>query len=244
MTSLDIARPAPMIGRIMAIKPRVWKKTALVIAAMAALFLVALALDVGLSSWAHDSGLAPWLKNNPVLAHFIRVPGHFVFYSLPVCAAILLCQWAGGLRRGAALWKDPAIVLLAGIFSGINAPLKWAIGRIRPFHGVPPFELHPFKGGLLGLFNAEASLSFPSGDVSLAVAMSMSLTIVMPRFWPLWWTLALIVALERIAENAHYPSDTIAGAAVGIAAALLAEKTVRLLAAKDENPSSSTPVVI
>ncbi len=232
-----------MIARIMASKPRGLKKAAVVTVAMAALFFVALALDVPVSTWAHESGLAPWLKNNQLVTHFIRIPGDFRFYTSPVCVAILLSQWARGLRRGAALWKKPAIVLLAAIFSGINAPLKWAIGRIRPFHAVPPFELHPFKGGLIGLFKAEASLSFPSGDVSLAVAMSMGLTIVMPRFWPLWWTLAVIVALERIAENAHYPSDTVGGAAVGIAAALLAEKIVRLLAAKDENPSRGLSVV-
>ena len=83
----------------------------------------------------------------------------------------------------------------------------------------------------------EASYSFPSGDVSLAVAMSASLTMVVPRLWPLWWTLAIIVALERIAENAHYPSDIVAGAALGIAVAMLAKKIVQFLAGKDENSS-------
>jgi len=215
-------------------------KAVAVIASLTVGFLIALALDVPASTWAHESGLAEWLKNRWWLTHLIRIPGHFVFYALPVCAVILVSQWARGLRRGPALLKKPAIVLLAAIFSGINAPLKWMIGRIRPFHGVPPFELHPFHGGL---FNVEASLSFPSGDVSLAVAMSASLTMVMPRLWPLWWTLALIVALERIAENAHYPSDTVAGAALGIVAALLAQKIVQLLAEKQENLSGGISVV-
>jgi membrane-associated phospholipid phosphatase len=231
-----------MIARIMAIKSRGSRKAAIVAVGLAVLFCIALALDIPVSTWAHDTGLAAWLKNNQVVTHIIRFPGHFL-YTVAACVALLAIAWSAGFRRGSGLWKKPAIVLLAGIFSGINAPLKWAIGRIRPYHGVPPFELHPFKGGFLGLFNSEASFSFPSGDVSLAAAMSMSLTIVAPKLWPLWWTLALIVALERIAENAHYPSDTIAGAGVGIVAALLAEKIVQIIAAKDKNRSGGFPVV-
>ena len=60
----------------------------------------------------------------------------------------------------------------------------------------------------------------------------MSLGIVLPRLRPLWWTLAVIVGLERIAENAHYPSDVVAGAALGVGVALLANKMVSMLSKK------------
>jgi len=151
-----------------------------VIAAFIAAFFLSLFLDIPLSTWAHTSGLAPWLK-----------------FHVNV--------------------------------SGLNAPLKILIGRIRPYHGVPPFELHPFK---FGLMSAEASFSFPSGDASLAFAMAMSLSLTIPRLRPLWWMLAVIVGLERIAENAHYPSDVVAGAALGVGVALLARKAVPLLLTK------------
>ncbi|HEX4054153.1 MAG TPA: phosphatase PAP2 family protein [Tepidisphaeraceae bacterium] len=224
----------------MAAKPRGPKKSIIVVASLAVMFCIALVLDVPVSTWAHDSGLAGWLKGHWLLTHIIRIPGHFIFFTLPVCVVILIREWAKNDRDGPPVWKKPAIVLLAGILSGINALLKWMIGRIRPYHGVPPFELHPFKTGLL---NVEASYSFPSGDVALAVAMSASLTMVFPRLWPLWWTLAVIVALERIAENAHYPSDTVAGAALGIAVAVLARKMIRFLGKKDENSSGGFSVV-
>jgi membrane-associated phospholipid phosphatase len=216
----------------MANKPRVHKRTAIIATTLAILFVTALALDIPISTRIHQSGLDAWLKNQWDLTHIIRIPGHF-FFALAACIALLGIAWTAGFRRGSDLWKKPAIVFLAAIFSGINAPLKWTFGRIRPFHGVPPFQLHPFQGSL---FNTEASLSFPSGDVTLAAAMATSLTIVIPRLWPLWWTLATIVALERIAENSHYPSDTVAGAALGIGVALLAKKIVQLIAAKAENP--------
>ncbi len=229
-----------MIGHMAGPKPRASKKAVVVAASLAAIFCVALLLDIPLSDWAHDNGVAEWLKSHWVFTHIIRIPGNFAFSTLPICLVILIGTWVTGVRRGRALWEKPAIVLLAGILSGANIPLKWMVGRIRPFHGVPPFELHPFKVGLL---NVEASFSFPSGDVTLAFAMSASLAMIIPRLRPLWWTLAVIVALERIAENAHYPSDTVAGAALGIAMAVLAKKIVERLDDKDENSAGGPSVI-
>jgi membrane-associated phospholipid phosphatase len=223
----------------MANKPWGSKKIAVVAVSLTALFVIALALDVPVSTRVHESGVDAWLKNEWDLTHIIRIPGHFLF-TLVACVMLIGIAWTAGVR-GIALWRKPSLVLLAAIFSGINAPLKWMIGRIRPFHGVPPFQLHPFQGSL---FNVEASLSFPSGDVTLAAAMATSLTIVIPRLWPLWWILAIIVAIERIAESAHYASDTVAGAALGIGMALLAKKVVQLIAAEKENlpePFSDIP---
>jgi membrane-associated phospholipid phosphatase len=215
----------------MATQPCNSKKLVAVATILAILFIIALTLDIPLSTRVHQSGIDAWLKNQWDLTHIIRIPGHFIF-AIAACLTLLFIPLSAGIRHGPALWKKPAIVLLAGILSGINAPLKWAIGRIRPFHGVPPFQLHPFQGSL---FNVEASLSFPSGDVTLAAAIATSLTIVIPRLWPLWWTLAIIVAIERIAESAHYTSDTVAGAALGIAVALLSKKLVQLIAPEEDN---------
>jgi len=70
----------------------------------------------------------------------------------------------------------------------------------------------------------------------------MSLTLVLPRFWPIWWTLAIIVGLERIAENAHYPSDVAAGAALGIGVALIANWFVRTLCQRISNKEQETSI--
>jgi undecaprenyl-diphosphatase len=159
----------------------------------------------------------------PRLRFVLRFPG-LIWCPLIACGALLLRDWLNGRRL--PMGRDSAIVALSALFSGVNALLKWGIGRIRPFKGAGPFELHPFKGGLHGSMLAEQNLTFPSGDASLAFAMSASLTMVAPRWAVLWWLLGIMVALERIAENAHYPSDTVAGAALGIAAALAARATI------------------
>lgn len=209
--------------------PRPRRFGGIAIAAFAAVFVIALFLDIPLSTRAHDSGMAGWLKNHVLFTHIIRIPGNF-YSTLAVCAAMLAVEWSAGFRHAGGYVRKAMIVLLAGMLSGLNAPMKIIVGRIRPYHGVPPFELHPFK---FQLVNTEASFSFPSGDASLAFAMAMSLSLTMPRFWPLWWTLAVIVAIERVAENAHYPSDVVAGAALGVAVALMARWIVAVLTGRD-----------
>jgi membrane-associated phospholipid phosphatase len=201
-----------------------------------ALFIVAILLDVPLSTWTHNVGLAGYLKEHALLALIIRIPGNYAEYTLPLGVLIFLVRLSRDDRRN-DFWTGPVIVLLAGILSGINAALKLCIGRIRPYHGVPPFELHPFSRAIV---DAEAGFSFPSGDASLAFAMAASLSFVVPRLWPLWWTLAIIVGLERIAENAHYPSDVVAGAALGVACAYIARWFVRIFG--NSPPSPGTPV--
>jgi membrane-associated phospholipid phosphatase len=198
------------------------------IALFATAFLIALPLDIPLSTLAHTSGLAPWLKNQWLLTHIIRFPGNF-FFTLAVCGIMVLIEWAGNHRHGGKLIRSAMIVLFSGILAGLNAPLKFMFGRIRPYHGVPAFEFHPFRTDLL---STEAGFSFPSGDASLAFAMAMSLTLTLPRQWPLWWTLAVIVAVERVAENAHYPSDVVAGAALGVGVAFFARWVVTAVTKK------------
>jgi membrane-associated phospholipid phosphatase len=200
-----------------------------------AAFVIALFLDIPVSRWAHDVGLAHWLKDRPNLTHLLRFPGHFLF-TIAACIVLLAMTPRHGWSK---CWHNTAIVFLSGIFSGVNAPLKWSIGRLRPFHGATPFELHPFKGGIHGSWLAEQNLSFPSGDASLAFAMSASLSMVAPKLWPLWWAMGLLVAAERVAENAHYPSDTVAAGAVGIVAAMAARWVVRKCWPQ---PSASEPV--
>jgi membrane-associated phospholipid phosphatase len=199
-------------------------------------FVLALLIDVPVSRWAHTTGLAPWMKSRWWITHVIRFPGNFIF-TLAACAVMLAIAWTDGIRRGERLWRKSAIVLLAGLFSASNDPLKWIFGRIRPYQDVPPFELHPFKYGLM---HSEAGFSFPSGDATLAFAAAMSLAITIPRLRWLWWTLAVIVGLERIAENAHYPSDVVAGAALGVIVAVFAKKLVSIFAKNDANMPKDT----
>jgi len=99
-------------------------------------------------------------------------------------------------------------VSLSGIFIDL---LKWIGGRSRPV------EL--FAHGHYGFDYFRTSYeftSFPSGHAQTAFAMAAALTLLFPRWGiPLFLT-AGAVAVSRIILTAHYLSDVIAGAGIGI----------------------------
>lgn len=207
-------------------------------ALLAVVFAIATPLDLPLSHLAHESGVAPWLKSHHGVALLIRQPGIFYFYVPAVCIALLFAAHRRGENlNDPAAWRRPAIVLLAAVLSGVNAIIKIVVGRTRPYHGLPPFEFHPLGHNLPVPLT---SFSFPSGDASLAFAVATALTLIVPRYRFIWIALAVIVGLERIAENAHYPSDVVAGAALGIAVAIVARKLVDHFFKSDANPSRET----
>ena len=200
-----------------------WQKALAIAMGWAALMAVAVLLDVPLSRWAHASGLSEALKTHwSWAARTMRVFGNFLTYTAP--AAVLLFV----LRRR----RDAVFVALAGVFSGLNSPIKWLVGRHRPYHGFGVFEFHPCQGPVEGLMGMTSGLSFPSGDVALAAATSTALAILFPRWRWAAISVVLLVAAERIAEGAHYPSDTVGGALLGWAVALAARRIVAALGEK------------
>jgi membrane-associated phospholipid phosphatase len=188
------------------------------------IFAIALGLDVPVSTWVHDIGLSAYIKDSQGFRYYfihygLRFYGLF-WFTILACIVLIARK-----RTEASL-----IVLVSGIFSSVNQLVKWAVGRYRPFHGEPVFAIHPFIGGLAGLRHAEVSLGFPSGDATLAFAMTASLGWAAPKQRFLWWALGIWICLERIAEGAHYPSDTVAGACLGLFVAHVARRLVTLLA--------------
>ncbi|MAT66174.1 MAG: phosphatase PAP2 family protein [Gammaproteobacteria bacterium] len=57
--------------------------------------------------------------------------------------------------------------------------------------------------------------SFPSGHTLHAVAFTLIALAHFPALWPLLVPFTLLVALSRPALGLHYPSDVLAGAAIG-----------------------------
>lgn len=172
------------------------------------------AWDARIVEWIHTQGIDHATKEHFWWARKGQAkliwPGHFLCTLL---LAALIAIFHRTHFRGAST------LLLAGIFTGANSIIKWITGRPRPDAktGTASFTFHPFKGGLKGLFSQE-NLAFPSGDVALAVATAATLGYLLPRYRPLWYFMALIVAAQRVAENAHHLSDVLAAAALGIVA--------------------------
>ena len=97
--------------------------------------------------------------------------------------------------------------------------LKRVVQRPRPF---AVLDAHP-------LITEPSTYSFPSGDATFAFGGAVALAFVAPRWrWPAL-LFAAAVAVERVAVGVHYPSDALAGAAVGTLSGLLAPRLVSLL---------------
>jgi len=145
--------------------------------------------------------------------HLLRKRGH----PAPLEAAVKALATAG---EHSALW---AAIGAAGAFAdsgrrsrwiaagatgpiatGINFAIKVAVGRQRPL-----IEEHPRLG------RAPTELSFPSAHATSSVAGAIALGRVEPRLRPALLALAAAMCLSRPYLGMHYPSDVLAGAALG-----------------------------
>ena len=85
-----------------------------------------------------------------------------------------------------------------------NYAVKVAIGRKRPV-----IEDHP------ALARAPTKLSFPSAHATSSTAAATALGRVEPRARPFLFTLAAAICVGRPYLGMHYPSDVLAGVALG-----------------------------
>ena len=96
----------------------------------------------------------------------------------------------------------------------ITMAMKFTFNRQRPYEKYPDL-IHPIE--------KEIDPSFPSGHTAAAFSLATSLSITYPKWYviapsALW---ACGVGLSRINQGVHYPSDVLAGAAIGVGCAFV-----------------------
>ncbi|MCC5949497.1 MAG: phosphatase PAP2 family protein [Nitriliruptoraceae bacterium] len=167
------------------------------------------ALDVAVYDDIAGRGLSGL---GPALTGLSRAANHGRLWMVVAAIAAVRGGPAGtrAARRGlTALAIASATANLAG---------KRATRRTRPRADVVPMprRLDPMP----------ASTSFPSGHTASAFAFTIAAGSGAGRWrWPLLG-LAATVGVSRVTSGAHYPSDVLGGAAVGIGAAALARRMV------------------
>jgi undecaprenyl-diphosphatase len=100
--------------------------------------------------------------------------------------------------------------------------LKIAFGRARP-----PLWLAGDDSGFSFLRFSWKFNSFPSGHTTTSFAAAIAFGALFPRFRILFFALAGAVGVSRLALDVHYLSDVAAGAALGIAIAILIRDRAR-----------------
>ena len=119
------------------------------------------------------------------------------------------------LKKKDVLLKDAIYIGTSVVEAvGITHGLKYAFDRCRPYDKYPD-RIHPV--------GREESPSFPSGHTAAAFSLAASLSITYPRWYVIvpsavW---ACGVGFARINQGVHYPTDVLAGAAIGVGCAFV-----------------------
>ena len=161
-----------------------------------------LAFDDRLRTLLHDVA-SPRLTTIMRAASLYGGPAVLIPAGLVAAAAFLVKGW----RRGALL----AVVTLAGA-GLLNLLLKFSFARVRP----ASFFDYPLPG----------SPSFPSGHALYAASVFGGLAVLLTArirslllqlaIWFVATALILLVGLSRVYLGVHYPSDVLAGYAIGV----------------------------
>ncbi len=120
-----------------------------------------------------------------------------------------------------------AFFTFCSIFSAcvVTGVLKYILGRARPvlFEGLNIVGFFPFTNNWV--YN-----SMPSGHATASFAGLVMIGMLAPRVKWATWTLAGLIGVSRVCVGAHWPSDVILGAFIGMVAAdLVKSRLVRRL---------------
>ena len=163
-------------------------------------------LDHPLSSWVNSS---PWSGDLRELATVFGSLGHGV--GVFAIAAVIYALDEANRRN---IPRFLLCAYLPGLAAGI---MKLFVCRIRPREF--DFELSIYDS-VLGVFPFHSLTSnfqsFPSGHSAAGFGLAVGLSWLYPKGKVLFFTFAVLIAWQRIVTEAHYLSDTICGAMLGI----------------------------
>ena len=180
-----------------------------------ALGLGALTIDRALAHFIYDRVSAKTHKFLDGITHYAKA-GHWLG------AAILALAVAAGFRHFKVQEDDASLMIgysvafiaMLTLGSAVLHVIKLVLGRRRPrddmemgLYGFQPFA-----------FNLEYN-SFPSGHALTISCVAVIFTCVWPDWWPAFFAVAALLAVTRALLTAHFLSDVLIGAGLGLIAA-------------------------
>lgn len=120
--------------------------------------------------------------------------------------------WAIGWLAGRSVWLQVGAqsLLAHGMAALLTNGLKRLLGRPRPkFSHAGEFQLWPSMDNGFD--------SFPSGHASASFAVAAVLAAHVPQARWVWYGLAFVVSWSRVFRSAHFPTDIVVGALLGVA---------------------------
>jgi membrane-associated phospholipid phosphatase len=151
-------------------------------------------------------GATESLALDRVMPALSRAANHSVLWI--GVSAVLAATGRPRARRAAV--RGLASVVLASAASNVIG--KGLAGRARPSAPVPPARR---------LAHGVRTTSFPSGHAASAAAFVTGAALELPAVAAPVGALAVAVGASRVVTGVHFPSDVLAGFAIGVAAAAL-----------------------
>ena len=179
-----------------------------------ALGIFALAIDRALAHFIYDHVNARTHKFLDSITHYAKA-GHWLGAAILALAGAAIARHFGahGAEIPRLINYPLAFIAMLTLGSAVLHVIKLALGRRRPrddmemgLYGFQPFA-----------FNLEYN-SFPSGHSLTISCVAVIFTCVWPGWWPLFLAIAFVLASTRALLTAHFLSDILIGAGIGILA--------------------------
>jgi undecaprenyl-diphosphatase len=175
-----------------------------------------------------DSRIAVWMATHRVA--ILNDPSVWLGTIEKLGAVWILFALLLGAYRRLGVLRTLALGLTTGVTTfladALSFLVKDATQRMRPFEA--HHQIHP-------LYVVHSS-SFPAGHAATAFAGAVLLSLLAPRLAPAFLALATLIGLSRIYDGVHYPTDVLAGAALGALVGAGAVAAVRLSPLKLDSP--------
>ncbi|UCC38471.1 MAG: phosphatase PAP2 family protein [Candidatus Aminicenantes bacterium] len=169
-------------------------------------------LGGGILLYATDSDIHDWFEGNrdSRSEDFSKVVS-FLGHGACLAGLITALYASGEISDDKSLRKTALLSLESWVTSGVIVlGLKTIVGRARPKTGESSHAFHPFS--LRSGFH-----SFPSGHASSAFAVATTIADQSEKTYidVLSYSLATLVAISRVHDNQHWPSDVFIGSVIG-----------------------------
>jgi len=183
--------------------------------ALIVLGLLALLIDRAAAHFIYDHVNARMHRFLDGITHYAKA-GHWLVVAILglVGAAVARHFGANGPEIGLLITYSLAFIASLTLGSAVLHAIKLVLGRRRPRDDM--------EMGLYGFMPLSFNLdynSFPSGHALTICCVAVIFTCIWTPLWPLWFAIAAVLAITRALLTAHFLSDVLIGAGIGLIAA-------------------------